>query len=111
MKLASINHRPRGTKFAQENLDQFAKLIDEAGAAKADIVCLPEGITVIGRGSDYLGAAEPVPGPTSEFLGKRAAANHLYIVAGVYERDGHAAYNTALLIGRDGKLIGKYRKV
>src|SRR6185369_11291195 len=41
VKVASINHRPRATKSAQENLDQFAKLIDEAGAAKADIVCLP----------------------------------------------------------------------
>ena len=29
----------------------------------------------------------------------------------LYERDGHLVYNTAVLLGPDGKLIGKYRKV
>jgi predicted amidohydrolase len=111
VKVASVNHRPRGTRSARENLEQFARLIDEAGAHQADIVCLPEGITVIGHGSDYLGAAEAVPGPSTDFLGRCAARNHLYVVAGLYERDGKAAYNTAVLIGRDGKLVGKYRKV
>jgi predicted amidohydrolase len=33
-----------------------------------------------------------------------------YIVAGIYERDGTLLYNTAVLVGRDGKLAGKYRK-
>ena len=32
-------------------------------------------------------------------------------VAGLVERDGHLIYNTAALIGPDGKLTGKYRKV
>src|SRR5439155_19350461 len=76
VKIASVNHRPRGTKSALENLDQFAKLIEQAGAAKADIVCLPEGITVVGRGSDYFGAAETIPGPSTELLGKLAVKNH-----------------------------------
>jgi predicted amidohydrolase len=110
-KIATINHRPRHTSSAQENLKQFAELIDLAGAQHADIVCLPEGITVVGRGSDYCGAAEPIPGPTTEFLGQCAAKNNAYVVAGVYERDGKAIYNTAVLLGRDGKLIGKYRKI
>ncbi len=111
VKIASVNHRPRGTKSIQENLDQFAKYIDEAGASQADIVCLPEGITVIGRGSDYVGASETIPGPSTKFLGKAAARNHINIVAGIYEREGKAVYNTAVLIGRDGKLVGKYRKI
>jgi predicted amidohydrolase len=111
VKVASVNHRPRGTKSAMENLEQFAKLIDQAGSAKADIVCLPEAVTLIGRGSDYLAAAEPIPGPATEFLGKTAARNHTYIVAGLLERDGKGAYNTAVLIDRSGKLVGKYRKV
>ncbi|MEA2735493.1 MAG: hypothetical protein QOE14_1944, partial [Humisphaera sp.] len=63
VKVASVNHRPRGLKSAQENLEQFAKYIDEAGAKKADIICLPEAMTLIGRGSDYLAAAETIPGP------------------------------------------------
>src|SRR5439155_10512205 len=92
VKIASINHRPRATKSVQENLDQFAKLIDEAGSKKADIVCLPEAITLVGRGGDYLGTAESIPGPSTQFLGEAAKRNNTYIVAGLLERDGAAAY-------------------
>jgi predicted amidohydrolase len=111
VKVASINHRPRGLKSAQENLDSFAKYINEAGEQKADIICLPEAMTLIGRGSDYLASAETIPGPSTEFLGKIAAKHKSYIVAGLLERDGKGAYNTSVLIGRDGKLVGKYRKI
>ena len=111
VKVASINHRPKGLKSAQENLESFAKYIDEAGKAKADIICLPEAMTLIGRGSDYLASAEPIPGPSTEFLGKLAAEHKSYIVAGLLERDGKGAYNTSVLIDRQGKLAGKYRKI
>ena len=30
---------------------------------------------------------------------------------GLLERDGHLVYNVAVLIGPDGKVVGKYRKV
>lgn len=111
VKVASINHRPRGTKSAQQNLAQFASLIAEAGAAKADIICLPEGITVCGTRLSYAQAAEAIPGPSTQLLGQCAAKANAYVVAGIYEREGKAVYNTSVLIGRDGKLIGKYRKV
>lgn len=111
VRLASINHRPRGSKSPQDNLEQFAKLLDEAARQKADIVCLPEGITVVGTGKKYADVAEPIPGPSTKFLGEHAARHRLHVVAGLYERDGKAIYNTSVLIGRDGKLIGKYRKV
>jgi predicted amidohydrolase len=35
----------------------------------------------------------------------------MYIVAGLVERDGPLVYNVAVLIGPDGQLVGKYRKV
>jgi len=35
----------------------------------------------------------------------------MYIVAGIYEKEGPAVYCTAFLLGRDGELKGKYRKV
>lgn len=111
VKIASVNHRPRGTKSPRENLEQFAKFVDEAGAAKADIVCLPEGVTICGTKFKYADVAEAIPGPSTEFLGKCAAKNNAYVVAGIYESEGLAVYNTSVLIGRDGKLIGKYRKV
>jgi len=111
VKIASVNHRPRGTKTSEQNLQQFAKFIDEAGAQHADIICLPEGVTVCGTKLTYAAAAEPIPGSSTSFLGQCAARNKAYVVAGIYERDGRGVFNTSVLIGRDGKLIGKYRKV
>ena len=111
VRLAAVNHRPQGSKSPQENLEQFGRLIDEAGRRRADIVCLPEGITVVGSNKSYADVAEPIPGPSTRFLGAKARKHRLYVVAGLYERDGRAIYNTSVLLGRDGALVGKYRKV
>jgi predicted amidohydrolase len=111
VRLAAVNHRPQGTSSSQENLAQFTTLIREAALQQADIVCLPEGITQVGTGLQYADVAEPIPGPSTRFLGELAKQHHLYIVAGLYERSGKAIYNTSVLIARDGELAGKYRKV
>ena len=78
---------------------------------KADIVCLPEGITLVGTTDDYMSASEPIPGPTTNYLGQIARKHNLYIVAGILEKKGDIVYNTAVLIDRNGDLAGKYRKV
>jgi predicted amidohydrolase len=111
VRLAAVHHRPRGSKSPQQNLEQFARLVEEAARQKADIVCLPEGITVVGTGQKYADVAEPVPGPSTKFLGEHARKHRLYVVAGLYERDGKAIYNTSVLLDRDGQLAGRYRKV
>jgi len=111
VKVAAIHHRPRNSKSPRENLVQFSKLIAKAAEQKADIVCLPEGITLVGTTDNYISASEPVPGPTTEFLGDVARKHHLYIVAGLLEKKDDIVYNTAVLIDRNGNLAGKYRKV
>lgn len=110
VRLATVHHRPRNSKSASDNLKAFGELIDRAGAEKADIVCLPEGATIVGTTTDYVSASEPVPGPTTKYLGEVARRNNLYIVAGILEKEGDVVYNTAVLVDRDGKLAGKYRK-
>jgi len=109
--LATVFHRPQGTKTPAESRERFARFVEEAAAKGADIVCLPEGITLVGNGLKYAQAAEPVPGPSTEFLGALAKRLRIWIVAGIYERAGSRIYNTAVLIGRDGSLAGRYHKM
>jgi len=110
-RLAAVHLRPRGGKSAKENCRMFAPLIEQAAKQKADLVVLPETLTYCGTGLTREEVAEPVPGPSTEYFGKLARDHDLYLVAGLYERAGHLIYNVAVLIGPDGQVHGKYRKV
>lgn len=111
VRLATIHHQPRGGKTAREKCEQFAPLIAEAAAQQADLVVLPETLTYYASGGTYADAAEPIPGPSTEYFGQLAKRHDLYLVAGLLERDAHLIYNVAVLIGPDGQIVGKYRKV
>ncbi|MCW5982603.1 MAG: carbon-nitrogen hydrolase family protein [Bryobacteraceae bacterium] len=111
VKLAAVHFQPRGGKSPEGNRLLFAPLIEEAGRQKADLVVLPETLTYYGTGMEPADIAEPIPGPSTEYFGKLARKHNLYIVAGLHERVGHLVYNTAVLIGPDGEVAGKYHKV
>ena len=111
VKVATVFYRPHGSTTSMENLEKFSKMIDKAADLNADIVCLPEEMTLVGTGLDYISASEPVPGPGTAFLAKLAKKYHLYIVAGLLEKKGDVVYNTSVLIDRSGRLAGKYRKI
>ena len=111
VRLATVSRYPRDSRKLEDNLQMYARDIAQAAAGKADIVCLGEAANCVGIGKPFVEMAEPIPGPTTEFLGKLAAQHKMYVVAGVIEKQGHIAYNACVLIGRDGKVAGKYRKM
>jgi predicted amidohydrolase len=109
--VASINLRPSGTKSAAESVRQFLNATEASVHGKTDVILFPEGITVVGTGKSYAEVAESIPGPTTASLAELARKRSSYVVAGIYEREGPAVYNTAVLLNRTGDVIGKYRKV
>jgi predicted amidohydrolase len=111
VRLAAVHYRPKGGKTPMENCRQFAPLIEDAAKQRADLVVLPETLTYFGLGKSFSECAETIPGPSTEYFGELARTHGMYIVAGLVERDGHLIYNMAALLGPDGKLAGKYRKV
>jgi len=110
-RLATVHFQPRDGKTPAEKREQFAPLIAQAAAQKADLVVLPETLTYFGTGLEYADCAEPIPGPSTEYFGTLAKQHDLYVVAGLIERDRHLIYNVAVLIGPDGNVVGTYRKV
>ena len=111
VRLASVHYRPRGAKTSMDACRQFAPLIADAARRQADLVVLGETLTYAGVGSSYADCAEPIPGPSTDYFGELAKKHNLYIVSGLIERDRHQLFNVAVLIGPDGKVAGKYRKV
>jgi len=111
VRLATVHFMPKGGKTPEDNCRMYEPLIAEAAKQKADLVVLGETLTYVGLGKKYHEVAEPVPGPSTDYFGALAKKYNLHIVPGLLERDGHLVYNVAVLIGPDGKVIGKYRKV
>jgi predicted amidohydrolase len=111
VRLAAVHYRPQGGQTPADNCRQYEPLIAEAARRKADLVVLGETLTYVGLGKKYHEVAEPIPGPSTDYFGRLANEHNLYIVPGLLERDGHLVYNVAVLIGPDGRVVGKYRKV
>lgn len=109
-RLAAVHFVPRDAKTAAARCTAFEPLIAEAAKKRADLVVLPETLT-LGGGAKYADVAEAIPGPSTEFFGTLAKRHNLYLVAGLVERDGPLIFNVAILIGPDGKIAGKYRKI
>ena len=110
VRVMTVHQRPRGLRSAAANVEAFIATILQHRDQRPDIICLPEGMTVVGTGKSYVDVAESLPGPTTERLGAIARELNTYIVAGLYEREAPAVFNTAVLIDRTGRLVGRYRK-
>lgn len=111
VRLATVHRVPNEGTTSRDKCEIFAPLIEQAAAQQADLVVLPETLTALRGKWDYDAAAEPIPGPSTEYFGQLAKRHDLYIVAGLVEREDHLIYNVAVLIGPEGELVGKYRKV
>jgi len=96
------------------NLALAARYVRRAARAGADLVVFPE-CFVQGYSLDpaVLALAEDVEGPLAAAVGDLARRAGVAIVVGFLERNTNhpgRPYNAALVVGRDGTLIGVYRK-
>ena len=110
-RLAAVNFRPRGGKSTLDNCRMLVPFVEKAAAQQADLVVFGECITTMNNGLDHVTGAEPIPGPCTNLLGELARNHDLYLVTSLFERDGHQVYNTAVMLGPDGALVGTYRKL
>jgi len=100
----------------QENLQKAVERVEEATRQGAEVICLPELFRsqYFCQREDvaHFDLAEPVPGPTTEALGRIAKAKSVVVVAPVFERRTAGVYhNSAAIINADGEIAGLYRKM
>lgn len=113
----------------EATVDKACRLIEEAASQGAVLVVFPEtwvpgypvwtnaaarwnyppAKKVFGR--LYRNSVD-VPGPMTERLGKAARKAGVFLTIGVNERvQSGTLYNTIVFIGRDGRFLGKHRKL
>ena len=98
------------------NLARATRLIREAAARGAQIICLKELFNAPyfckAQHADRFDLAEPIPGPTTDALQTLAKELAVVLVVPLFERQGPGVYrNSAAVIDADGSLMGVYRKM
>jgi deaminated glutathione amidase len=102
------------TPDKEGNKETAEALIREAVSAGADLVALPELWSCHGLDEAYRENAEPVPGPTTDFLGELARELGIYLLGGsILEGDPGAQRlsNTSTFLDPSGEMTAVYRKI
>jgi predicted amidohydrolase len=100
------------------NYRRIEPMIREAALSGAELVstteCFLDGHAIADKSiplEQYRALGEPIPeGHYFQRLSSLAKELRIHLIAGLMEADGDARYNTSVLIGPEGQLIGKYRK-
>jgi predicted amidohydrolase len=121
-KQGKLGHRLVGVSCicypAHSSKAEMAKLIDTAALDRPDLILLTEGCmqntAPSASRAEKNARAEPLPqfGPITQLLSGKAKQHGTYIMGSYYRQaaGGQGRYNSAVLLDRQGKLVGYYDK-
>jgi predicted amidohydrolase len=108
---------PLTANSVAENLNRAVELVERCvGATGAELLVLPEAVTTgftPGIPAEELwDLMGPIPGPTTEPVQEAARRLGVHVVHCTYERgeERGVVYNSAMVIGPGGDILGVYRK-
>lgn len=91
------------------NRDNALKWIDMAADEGAQIICLPNNWNTGEPSKVTMKLAEPIPGSSTKVMLSKAAEHEVAIVAGgILEKRDSKVYDTSVVIGRKGEILGKH---
>lgn len=91
------------------NLVRIERALQEAG--EVDIACFPEACLLGWVNPEAHELADPIPGESFHRVAELARRYGTMICIGMVEKEGDRLYDSAVLIGRDGELLLKHRKI
>ncbi|MEQ8786481.1 MAG: carbon-nitrogen hydrolase family protein [Pirellulaceae bacterium] len=103
MRVVTVSQDGLTAEAGKPLLDATLSILDRAAAFRPDIVCLPETFT--------RDKPESVPGPTTDRLGRWAREHSCYVICPISTRVGEHVFNSAMLLDRQGKVVGRYDKI
>lgn len=118
LRVALVQHRWQENRAALR--ESLTDAIGQAASAGAEVVFLPE-LTLSRYPADNRADHNPgqnaeslIDGSTREFAAAAAAKHGVLVHASLYEKADEAdglGFNTSILVGADGELIGRTRKM
>jgi predicted amidohydrolase len=114
MEMRAAAVQLNSTADKARNLETAERLVRAAAGDGATLVVLPEKWNLLGEAATLLEGAEPLDGPTLGAASSWARQLGIHLVAGsIAERaEGHEkVFNTSALIGPDGEVEARYRKI
>lgn len=114
MRIALIQQK--NTRDREKNLARGLDALDRAASAGAGLVVFPElsflpFLPQHPVGPGYREWAEPVPGPTTELISRKAAERRVVVVFNLLEINDGKTYDSSPVINSDGRLLGINRMV
>jgi len=102
------------TSNVANNLAAADALIARAASYGAKLVATPENTNFLGPHPDKVRLAEPLDGPTVAHFAALARKHAITLLLGSFNErsdDPKRCYNTSVLFGPDGAVLGAYRKM
>lgn len=96
----------------QSNLARAESWIARASEQGADVVVLPEALTLGWTHPSARSLADEIPaGESCERFREAARRHRIFVCAGLVERAGERLFNSAVLLNDDGELLLLHRKI
>ena len=113
VRLVTTKVNPPQGSGVEGNLNLISGLLERIGreVEKPDLILLPENLNTRNVDLPLSERVQSADGAYVRFLSGFARKLNSYLVTTFAEIEDGNCYNTAVLIGRDGRLAGKYRKV
>lgn len=110
LRLALIQSRVYADK--EKTLTRVKELVHKAALNDAKLICLPECFNCPYGVQHFPSYAESIPGESSKMLSNLARDLSVHLIGGsIPEKESGKLFNTCLIYGPDGSLLGKHRKV
>lgn len=111
VKLACVQWQIDSVALKAQNLKRVLGYIKEAAQHKADIILLPENILAAGiSNATYRDVAATIQSLTVNHVRKAATTHRINVIFPIIEKAGDKIFNTAVVINRQGAIVGSYRK-
>jgi predicted amidohydrolase len=112
--IATVQTKPELGQM-EDNLVKMSEFIGQIATEQpVDLIIFPElATTGYEMGPRFPDLAQRVPGPTVNLIAQRASEYGVHIVFGMVtkEKVESILYNTVIMVGPDGDLIGQYHKM